>query len=260
MRFMNGQDPMGDVDMRTMFPQLVYLSIKTNLPIRPADPTCLHIQVYAPIEIDDLARYASPRRSVHYERDILYPRPTRIQLLQDMKALVVRRGGGLLFSRLADESRSERLMRIGKPCDWAGPETSQVKEPSLSLHFEDTLSATAAIPTLDALLQVIRKASGFIDEGRMSIFGGELTDEGDAADTPVYIKSNVNILSALLSRGDPLTSVSGSVMCSLISTSLRVETVFLHPACCSGIRQRQDCRSDPDHGSICRQRRKFLSA
>jgi hypothetical protein len=80
-------------------------------------------------------------------------------------------------------------------------------EPSLSLHFEDTSSAEAVIPTLDALFKVVKKIPGFLDERRMSIFDHGF-GEGDALGTPVYAKCNVNVLSAVLNRGAPFESVS----------------------------------------------------
>jgi hypothetical protein len=88
-------------------------------------------------------------------------------------------------------------------------------EPSLSLHFEDTSSAEAVIPTLDALFKVVKKIPGFLDERRMSIFDHPHFSpatagfgEGDALGTPVYAKCNVNVLSAVLNRGAPFESVS----------------------------------------------------
>lgn len=109
--------------MSETFPKLVYMSVRTEQPAHPAVPTRLEIALFKQIELDDLARLASPVRTLyHPTHGLVVPPQTRKQLLQDMKTLHVRKGGSLLFTCVADESRGRRLAGLrGKPMELDSP-------------------------------------------------------------------------------------------------------------------------------------------
>lgn len=205
MRIVNGEDSKADTDMRSMFPQLVYISAKTEQPTRPDDPTRLHIELYKPIELDDLAPLASPIRDFwHYSDTIYHPQPTRKQLLQDMKTLLIRRGGSLLFSRVANESRAKRLARMNEH-----PELTRkgVEDPSLTLHFERTVPEDV-VPTLRALYRVLKRTPDLMDEQPTSMNQDHVGRRRGASDFSAYLKCNVDILETLLNNGASLDKVS----------------------------------------------------
>jgi hypothetical protein len=180
--------------MSETFPKLVYMSVRTEQPALPAVPTRLEIALSKAIEIDDLARLASPVRTFHHPtHGLVVPPPTRKQLLQDMKTLHVRKGGSLLFTRIADESRARRLASLrGK--------FKEVDSPTLSVHVESD-TPTEVEATFKAVFKVIRDTrieSEYMDIPSISMYGDIAGRTGMDGTLPIHFKCHTAVMDTLV--------------------------------------------------------------